>query len=218
MPSALSMLRPARAQTARISANTPIGATHSTQCTITIIASAMAWKKPTICVRARRFDAGQREAEEQREHHQRQHRALRGGGDRIAGDDRGERIGPAGRCGSGASPAALRKASASAGSRGISDSASGATTAVNAAPPLSSARNTTIDAARGAPEAAASLAVFTPTMTSASTSGTTVICSAFNHSRPTGCTTSATLPASAGSVPGERQADGGTGGQAEQYA
>src|SRR3546814_17032835 len=39
---------PERAHTARISANTPAGAAHSTQRTITIMASAMAWKKSTI--------------------------------------------------------------------------------------------------------------------------------------------------------------------------
>ena len=38
------MPRPERAHTDRISANTPSGAAHSTQRTITIIASAIAWK------------------------------------------------------------------------------------------------------------------------------------------------------------------------------
>ena len=41
-PSARTMPTPARAHTARISANTPSGASHSTQRTITIIASATA--------------------------------------------------------------------------------------------------------------------------------------------------------------------------------
>src|SRR6185312_12813681 len=50
-PSALSMPSPARAHTDRISANTPSGAAHNTQRTITIIASAIAWKNPTSIVR-----------------------------------------------------------------------------------------------------------------------------------------------------------------------
>ncbi len=50
-PSALSMPSPARAHTERISANTPSGAAHNTQRTITIIASAMAWKNSTSIVR-----------------------------------------------------------------------------------------------------------------------------------------------------------------------
>ncbi|MNM77800.1 hypothetical protein D3C81_896670 [compost metagenome] len=47
------------------------------------------------------------------------------------------------------------------------------------------------------PEAAALLAVLTPTITSAVTNGTTVICNALSQSRPTGRTTSAICKASA---------------------
>src|ERR1051325_1986006 len=43
-PSALITLEPARAHTDSTSANTPSGAAHSTQRTITIMVSAMAWK------------------------------------------------------------------------------------------------------------------------------------------------------------------------------
>ena len=46
------------------------------------------------------------------------------------------------------------------------------------------------------PEEAALLALFTPMITSAVTSGTTVICRALSHSRPTGRAHSATCRAS----------------------
>ena len=39
--------RPSRAPMGNVSANTPTGATSSTQPTITIMVSTMAWKKPT---------------------------------------------------------------------------------------------------------------------------------------------------------------------------
>jgi hypothetical protein len=96
-------------------------------------------------------------------------------------------------------PVAACRAASSAGSRGTIDNASGAMIAVNTAQAVSTNRNTTIDRRATRPEAAASLAVLTPTMTSASTSGTTVICSALSQSLPTGCATSAMRTASAGS-------------------
>jgi hypothetical protein len=45
------MPMPERAVSASTRAKIPTGATHSTHCTITIIASLTAWKKPTTCVR-----------------------------------------------------------------------------------------------------------------------------------------------------------------------
>jgi hypothetical protein len=78
---------------------------------------------------------------------------------------------------------------------GNKENTSGAASAANSAPPVRITMNTTIARRAMRPEAAASVAVLTPTTTSASTSGTTVICSAFNHSLPTGCTALATCSA-----------------------
>ncbi|MNN18917.1 hypothetical protein D3C81_1321370 [compost metagenome] len=68
--------------------------------------------------------------------------------------------------------------------------------AENAAEPTSRIRNTMIALRAVRPEAAALLAVLTPTITSAVTKGTTVICSALSQSRPMGRTTSAIFSAS----------------------
>ena len=48
------------------------------------------------------------------------------------------------------------------------------------------------------PDTAASLVDATPRTTSATTSGTTVICKAFSHRSPMGCATPATSAASEG--------------------
>src|SRR5690606_40977535 len=76
----------------------------------------------------------------------------------------------------------------------------GAATAANAPDSASSTTNTNIAVRAVRPDAAASAAELIPTTTSAATSGTTVICSAFSHSLPTGYTTSATCVARAGSI------------------
>src|SRR5690606_29309109 len=95
---------------------------------------------------------------------------------------------------------AARNAATTASSRGRAESTAGAATAANAPDSASSTTNTNIAVRAVRPEAAASAAELIPTTTSAATSGTTVICSAFSHSLPTGYTISATRVACAGSM------------------
>ena len=68
-----------------------------------------------------------------------------------------------------------------AGLCGNSASSGGASSAATAAPSASTTMMATSVRRAMRPEAAASLAVFTPTTTSASTSGTTVICKALSQ-------------------------------------
>jgi hypothetical protein len=94
---------------------------------------------------------------------------------------------------------AERRDAMSSGSRGSSESWNGANTAANAAPALSSTRKITIARRAVRPDEAASLVEATPSTTSATTRGTTVICSALSHRSPMGCATLATSSAMAGS-------------------
>src|SRR5690606_37067746 len=194
------MPRPARAQTARISAKTPNGAAHSTQRTTTIIASAIAWKKPTM--RSRWTGSIRVRAKPKNSANTTSGSIALSAAAAIAllgTIATSESAQLAGATAAPPLPAAPDSAWARSGSGVTSDSAAGATIAVKAAAPARISRNTMIARRATRPELAASLAVFTPTITSASTSGTTVICSALSHSLPNGCTMSATRTPSAGS-------------------
>ena len=83
------------APTVKASANTPSGATHSTQPMMTSSASAMASNRLTTVRRAASPDARQRQREQQREHDQRQHVAVRGRGDHVGRDHALEEVGDA---------------------------------------------------------------------------------------------------------------------------
>ena len=83
-----------------------------------------------------------------------------------------------------------------ASSCGTHPSNAGVTSAAKLADSTSSTMNTPSALRAMRPEAAALLAVLTPTITSAVTSGTTVICRALSHSRPMGRATPATCKAS----------------------
>ena len=124
-PSALNTLTPAFTHTLNASANTPSGAAHNTQRTMVTMTSAERLEQVDGLGPPARFDASQREPEEQRAHHQRQHRALRGRRDGIARNDRGESAAAnpaaAGSAASGVPMAALSDAMSS-GSRGSSES------------------------------------------------------------------------------------------------
>ncbi len=200
-PSALIMPMPARAHTARISANTPNGAAHSTQRTITIIASAIAWKKSTSLARwspPMRVSAKPKNSANTTSGSIALSAAaaiaLLG---TIATRESAQLAGWV--AAAAPVPAALCRAAARSGSRGTS--ASSAIQTQSCAVLRIKAATTRAAIARRPPRpvAAASAAVLTPTITNASTSGTTVICSALSQSLPKGCTASATRVAWTGS-------------------
>ncbi len=115
-------------------------------------------------------------------------------------------------------PMAARNDSMSSGSRGSSESWNGAYIAAKAAPMQSNTRNTRIARRAVRPDSAASLVDATPRTTSATTSGTTVICNAFSHRSPMGCATPAMSRASNGLNAGEHDAQRGAAQQSRQYA
>src|SRR6185312_9566473 len=199
-PSALNMLMPDRADTEKISAKTPSGASASTQRTMTIMASAMVWKKSSSNLRRSgitRIKAKPR------------NRANTTSGSMalcaaammallgmIALTASVQSSGAA--CAV-AVVAAWSRVARSAGSCGNRENTPGATAAVNNAPPVNSTMKTTMARRATRPDAAASDAVLTPITINANTSGTTVICSPLSHNMPMGCTTCAACAAVTGS-------------------
>ena len=198
MPSACSMPMPERAVSASTSAKMPTGATHSTQPTITIIASLMVLKKPTTCARgaaSMRVSANPKNSAN-----------VTSGSIAPAAAAATALLGmiavsalaqPPVTAGSSASWP--RRAAATAGSGCSIDKAIGASTAVMIAAAVNNTRKMMMALRATRPDWATSVAWFTPTITSDSTSGTTVICSALIHNFPNGSTIPATLPASTGS-------------------
>src|SRR5690606_14433450 len=201
-PSAPSTAKPTRAQTASTSANTPSGATHSTQRTTWIMVSAMACTSSSR--RARRSGSMRVVAKPKNSANTTSGSmalaaaaasALLGMTVVIHSAKEGARPMAAP-----SAPMARRNASTSAWSRGTSDSRPGAITAVKLPEASSRMANTAMARRAVRPEAAASAAEVTPSTTSAATSGTTVICRALSQSRPTGWARSAARAPSAGSV------------------
>ena len=190
MPSACSMPRPARAVSASTRAKIPTGAAHSTQCTITIMASLTALSRPTTCARgaaSMRVRAKPKNSAK-----------VTSGNIAEAAAAAKALLGTRATSASAQPPDGVamssawpRRAAATAGSGCSIDSASGASTAVIAAAAVSRITNDTIACRATRPECAASLAWLMPTTTSANTSGTTVICRALSHSLPNGSTTAA---------------------------
>ncbi len=191
---------PTSAQTTSTSANTPSGAAHSTQRTMVIMVS------PTILMisrmRSRRSLSCRLSAKPKNIANTTSGSialadatasTLLG----ISEDSHCAAVGALASV-SGACSAA-RKVCMVALSCGTRPSSAGVTTAEKLAAATSSTMNTRIALRAVRPDAAALLAVLTPTITSAVTSGTTVICSALSHSRPIGRANSATCSASAGS-------------------
>ncbi len=187
MPSACSMPRPARAVSANTSAKMPTGAAHSTQCTITIMVSLMAFMKPITCARGAssiRVRAKPKNSAN-----------VTKGNIALAAAAAIALLGmmaiselaqPPPTCG--CSTMCPPIAAATAGSGWIIESTSGASTAVITAAAVSRTMKVMMALRATRPEWAASLAWLIPTTTSANTSGTTVICKAFSHSLPNGST------------------------------
>ena len=195
--SAPAACSPVREPSRNASANTPTGASRSTQCTITSSASAIAWKKPTSRARASgsiRVTAKPKATAKTTSGSIAPSAAACTG---FTGTMPCHHAAAA--VAVGTSPAlTLRNAAAEPASTGHADRISGNRSAASAAEAVSSAIISPSARAASPPVPTVSEAEAMPVITSAKTSGTIPIRSALSHSPPTGsampCATGSSAP------------------------
>src|SRR5690349_7294165 len=201
-PSALRTPRPAFTQTLKASANTPSGAAHKTQRTTMTVVSASVWNRSIAWARRRGSIRVNAKPNNSAQRTKGNIAACAAAAMTLLGMIVANRwANPADASAAGGVPMAARKDAINSGSRGSSESWNGANTAANVAPAQSRTRKTTMARRAVRPDTAASLVDATPRITSATTSGTTLICNAFNHRLPMGCATAATSFARSGWTP-----------------